>query len=165
MYLCTQNLRTLNNLEWRKIQLHLQVLNLFCMFSVIHISKLFLCQNKGLPVNAKLPLCMPWKRVWVAKVYLHIFLTLALEAGKCLTSHFDCFTPSPRYPLSSRVGGPQTLLPTSLSLYWLDFVMHSYSVQWFRGGTGSLTERPRGTTTENFRTSVYCRLLVDIHFW
>jgi hypothetical protein len=115
MYLCTQDMRTLNNSEWRKIQLYMHVLNLFSLFSVIHICKLFLFQNKGghLPLKVKLPLCMPWRRVWVAKVHLHIFLTLALESSKWLTSHFNRFTPPPITHWVAEWVGPISSSPTA----------------------------------------------------
>jgi len=149
--------RKLNNIEWRKIRLYLQVLNLFSFFSVIHIWKLFLCHNKSLQVNAKLPLCLPWRRVWVAKVYLHIFLTLALEAGKWLTLHLTVLPPP---------GTP-----------WIDFPSHQpvtvlarlYNAQLqctvIQRGHWQSHCQTKGHNSWRVQNSVYCRLVVHLDFW
>jgi hypothetical protein len=51
------------------------------------------------------------KKYWGMEVYLHAFLTSALDGGQWSASRPSRFTPregAPRYPLDRRLGGPQS---------------------------------------------------------
>ena len=62
-------------------------------------------------INVTFPLTMPWKYIGGEEVYLHSFLTSALDSGEWLTSPPPgSYTPEkePRYPMNRRLGGPSS---------------------------------------------------------
>lgn len=60
--------------------------------------------------KVKLSLLMVWRHVGGGELWLHSFLTLTLNDAKWWTLCPSCFTPGkePQYPLSMRLGGPES---------------------------------------------------------